>query len=681
VAGTVERLPLGPLAALSSSDLIRAGVLSAEIDVRGTADSPTGRVRVGVDGLAGPRFPATDGRLEVTLADQTRAVVRVSRGGRPLAAVDASLGLPVARFQSTTALAAAPLSVKGHVGPLRLQRVDLPAITPRAKARILTAALDADLHVSGSLGAPRLALLVGADDVRFGDQGLGHGKLTVRYAASKPELLVELDSSNGGSLRLAGSAVADLSYPRGIRALDVKAIPLTVDLQSRDLDLTALSGLAEPVREVGGRLTATARVRGRVAAPTVDGRLEWQDGKLVLTGSGAYDRIHLLVQGNGEKVTLQDLSAHAGTGQVKLWAQALKNGQGYKVTSNVDLKSFPVYTSGQPAATITLRAGVGGAVSTQRVDVNTQIHEMHMAMAPARPKRLQPLSRPADIVVVNNGRPVDHTEAKKMKRLQARLATETELDGAAAPSKPPTPIRVSLDAPRNLWVEGPDVHLELGLEPNFYVVVTDEPRVFGTVTVKRGRVEALGKRFDLDPSSTVHFTGPIDAPELAVKATHEARRAEIKIQVSVDGPATGPHLKLESPDNPQLGDTELLTVLATGHLPEERASTSATPANRATSLLGGLVAGQLQKTLSRRLPLDVLTIEPGQGLSGTRLEAGTYLTDQIYAAYVGRIGADPYQQNRNEIQLEYQLTRRWSFQGTYGDSRIGSADLVWTKRY
>jgi translocation and assembly module TamB len=243
-------------------------------------------------------------------------------------------------------------------------------------------------------------------------------------------------------------------------------------------------------------------------------------------------------------------------------------------------------------------------------------------------------------------------------------------------------VRVEIDAPRNLWVDGPDVHAEVGLGQNFFVTLTDAPRVFGTVYVRRGRVDALGKRFDLDSSSTVQFTGRPEVPLLSVRANHQARTAGITIAVKIDGPANGPSITLSSPDNPQLGDTELLTVLATGHLPEERGGASATPSNRAASLLGSVVASQLQKAVAKRLPLDVLTIEPGEGLSGTRLEAGTYLTDDVYVAYVGRIGADPLKhENSNEFQLEYQLSRRWSFEGTYGDARSGSADLVWTKHY
>jgi translocation and assembly module TamB len=110
---------------------------------------------------------------------------------------------------------------------------------------------------------------------------------------------------------------------------------------------------------------------------------------------------------------------------------------------------------------------------------------------------------------------------------------------------------------------------------------------------------------------------------------------------------------------------------------------STSPSGEAASLVGGLVASQLQKTLARKLPLDVLTLQAGdEGLTGSRLEAGTYLTPKLYAGYVGRVGADPaLLQNRNAVHMEYQLSRRWSFDAEYGDVGTGTADLLWTKSY
>ena len=93
-------------------------------------------------------------------------------------------------------------------------------------------------------------------------------------------------------------------------------------------------------------------------------------------------------------------------------------------------------------------------------------------------------------------------------------------------------------------------------------------------------------------------------------------------------------------------------------------------------------AGALQKVVAGRLPLDVFSFEAGDGLSGSRVEAGKNLGSRLYLGYVGRAGANPaLLQNRNAVHLEYQFTSRWSLDAEYGDVGTGTADLFWTKRY
>ena len=66
----------------------------------------------------------------------------------------------------------------------------------------------------------------------------------------------------------------------------------------------------------------------------------------------------------------------------------------------------------------------------------------------------------------------------------------------------------------------------------------------------------------------------------------------------------------------------------------------------------------------------------------TRLEAGKYLTDDIYIGYQGRTNADPFRyQNSNAVRVEYRFLRRWSLQLEYGDANAGSLDAVWSRDY
>ncbi len=195
-------------------------------------------------------------------------------------------------------------------------------------------------------------------------------------------------------------------------------------------------------------------------------------------------------------------------------------------------------------------------------------------------------------------------------------------------------------------------------------------------------MEVLGRRFVLDDSSLLRFTGPPDRPRLEVRAVHRPRHADLTVVVNLSGPVDALEIDITSPERPQYAQADLLAVVMTGRSPEAPSSEVPSPSSQAASLLGGLLADKLQSTIIRRLPIDVLNIDPAKGLRGLQLEAGTYLGDDLYMSYVGRFGNDPFlRENQNEVQLEYRLSQRWSFEASYGDARRGSADMVWTNRY
>jgi translocation and assembly module TamB len=323
------------------------------------------------------------------------------------------------------------------------------------------------------------------------------------------------------------------------------------------------------------------------------------------------------------------------------------------------------------------------------------VPEAHIDLEGGERRKLQSLKRPSDVVILEDGEPIDGKNAQryaallekqKQRSLGVRIkgtdpATVVRATPAAADARP---TRVYVTAPRNLWVRGPDANLELGLDPDFSIIDSDELRIFGTVRIRRGFVEVLGRRFDLSAGSTVIFTGPTDQPTLAVDATYRTQGADEKVSivVHVEGRADALRFGLRSPEHPEYGDNELMQVIATGRLPDQGTEAGGFAGVQAASVLGGLVADKLQKALMKRLPIDVLTLEPGENLSGARLEAGTYLGDKLYVAYVGRLGVDPLsRENSNEVHLEYQLTSRWSFEATYGDARQGAVDLLWTRHY
>src|SRR5262249_6282294 len=148
---------------------------------------------------------------------------------------------------------------------------------------------------------------------------------------------------------------------------------------------------------------------------------------------------------------------------------------------------------------------------------------------------------------------------------------------------------------------------------------------------------------------------------LNVTAQYNNQREQVKVLVAVRG--QGKDITITPSSEPPLSETEIYTLIATGRRSLKQGSTATSSLRgQATSVVGSLAANELKKTLNSKLPVDVLSVEPGEegGLTGAKLEAGTYLGDTIYIGYVGRYGADPsHGENSNAVRVEYQFAPRW----------------------
>ncbi len=693
-AGDLRDIPLAALARLAGAPMILSGgTASLRVSAQGTRLAPTGALNVQVAGATGPRFPATDGRLDVAFGQKdTRVALRVLRGDLALLSASGILDLPSRRLGERAALVTTPLTFTATLGPLRFRHGELPGMADLGVPEALSGSLGATLFVDGTLARPALKLIANLSDVRLGAQPLGGARAQITYASRRADVDVRARANTGGELRLTGHGSVDLGYPQVTRGLSVGDMPMEGQLTAQRFDLAWLSGLSPDVRAVGGQLSATIGARGRVSKPAIAGQLEWTNGTLKLTGFGSYRDVHLKAHGNERSYWLDELSLASGAGNARIKASASRTVKGdYDLVSAVSLLRFPIYGQGQALAVLSIDSNLTGSVSSAGLNGSLAISEAHVELTDAKQKKLQPLEVPSDVIFMDAGKPADPAQAAKHRALAAELrmggAGAVPVDDSPhpkpAPEAPPFQTHLAIHASRNLWVRGKDAALELGFGPDFRVEAAPEVRFYGQVIVRRGRIDVLGRRFDVRAGSTANFIGSPEAPRLDVRATYLNETENIAVNLTAKGALDHLSIAVSSPDRPDLTEGQLYALIVTGRLQlGGNSAGSASASDEAASLVGGLVASQLQKTLAKRLPLDVLTLQAGEGLSGSRLEAGTYLTSKLYAGYVGRVGANPaLLQNRNAVHLEYQLSRRWSFDGEYGDVGTGTADVVWTKNY
>jgi translocation and assembly module TamB len=732
VEARVADLPLDQFNGVGGLDR-PGGTVSAQLDFTGSVLSPQAKLGVQAKEATAYGLPPMNGQLAVTGGDEdVKIVLGVQRQDGPLASLDATLRAPLAALQDREVYGRIPFQIAGRLGPVSLQHLPGVAVattgappSPGTPSRGLQGMLALEVSARGTLDTPQVDLTAGVQKLGVGDLALGQARMHYAYKDTRSVFDALLTGPTGGTLLVNGGVEMDVSLPAIQRGIQYTRAPLEVTLKARNFDPSFLSGAVEMVRSLGGVMQADATVAGTVGAPTFQGTLAWKDGRLGLMGMGEYRDIQLALDANQEAITLATLSANAGNGWLRLGAplRAVRSGEGefelrspeevdYPIVTN----DFPIIYEDQLMALVSLRGKIEGTLSERLVNLrNVEIPEATIQLPELKRKDLQPLERPGDVVLVRNGVPIERrkrkaqpqaspgqpqpeaqprtpeqVQAKADARLNAQLPAgamggsgtegeEGEEDDQEAPLRT---YWMNVNAPRNLWVKGSDVNVELGLSEDFRIEYREEARMFGEVSVKRGRVDVLGRRFDVQNDSQVRFTGPPTVPYINVTAEHKNETAKVTVFVTIRG--QGRDLTLKPTSNPPLPESEIYTLLATGRRTLERGSgASMTASAQAASVVGSLVANEARKALSEKLPLDVLSIEAGdQGLAGAKLEVGTYVTDKIYVGYTGRVGADPNQgENANAVRFEYQLGARWTLEGQYGDARSGGLDLIWSNEY
>jgi len=263
---------------------------------------------------------------------------------------------------------------------------------------------------------------------------------------------------------------------------------------------------------------------------------------------------------------------------------------------------------------------------------------------------------------------------------------------ATGPGHEPPLITVGIYAPSDFWIRGADMNVDLqaaiGLQYRDGLEVVDPPgsKKPSYAEVVRGHVDVLGRRFDIPdnrPAKVTFQGGDFTNAYLDVQAIYKDPPDNVVVTAAVTGPIDQPNPPTLTSD-PPLDSSSLAFLLATGHLEAKRGTSSVSTGTQAASILGSVIASQAQSLLSKKLPLDILTISSSD--QGVMIQAGVYLnaiSDRLYLAYDHNVitGTETEVINSNELQIQYQLSKRWDLEAFGGDAGKGGAAAMWTRDY
>lgn len=402
-----------------------------------------------------------------------------------------------------------------------------------------------------------------------------------------------------------------------------------------------------------GRLVADLALAGTPASPGANGAITVRNG---LYENGEYGTnlrdLRATIQGQGNVIRLTELSANdggegriTGTGQVNIAA-----GSGYPFQTSLDFGQAQLVRRTEYSGTLSGDVGARGSVDGTDVTGRLRVDRAEINL-------------------------VDPNSAPSIPTIEVVEAGEDDLEPGAGPEGPPTPpypvnLDVGIDMPGRIFVRGRG--LESEWQGNLNVTGSAyQPEVVGQISIRRGELELLTKRFQL-PEGEVTFSGdwpPI--PTLLLEARSE--QSDFTAVVRVTGHATEPDIELTS--EPVVPQDEVISRLLFNKESRELSPTQALQLASAVATLQGGGGMDVLGSLRQGVGLDTLTV--GEDSTGApTLQAGRYVTDNVYVG-VERGMAD--QSGRATVEVE--ITPRLSLEGEASETTGGGVGLKWEYDY
>jgi len=434
------------------------------------------------------------------------------------------------------------------------------------------------------------------------------------------------------------------------------------------LDLDMLGSLSPAVQQSAGRLTLDLHVTGTLQQPQVRGDLLLRDGVLQLAATGERYKdiqVHLIFAGDRVTIEQLQLASRGGPLQVTGWFEhanlALR-----QVDVAVSARNFTAMHT--PAVEAAVSADITARGTLQAVTVTGSVTVPHARLRLEQipgsgPKVVQPWE--LTIAGVYGPGP------KALGTGKGPAAVPTGSDFSL------TFVRadIQIDIPHNVWLQGPSTAIELSGNMR----VTKDLRapfiLSGSIETVRGYASYYGKRFTVE-SGTVTFTG---TPEInpMLDITVAQRVSEYLVSIHVTGRAQQPTIAFSSV--PELPQADIVSLVVLGKTTDRLTKSERNSlGDTAQQLAGGVISGELEKTLGKTLGLDTIEISPGEHVGSGTFKVGRYVTQDLFLS-LGR--GEAGQDSGTSVGLEYSLNRRMKVRGSSSDQGETAVDFLWRLDY
>ena len=498
-------------------------------------------------------------------------------------------------------------------------------------------------------GSPTAGLNVDArlSDLRLVNPALqGPAQVTGTLREDGPNYAVNLAAQAPGGTRaqISGSAARDGS---------------TADLRISGLSDAAIANPFLRTRSVEGPVSFDLRLQGRPSLDALSGQVQLTNGRLVDPKLGVrMDNLSLTADLAGGRINVNGGGAMASGGQLTISGPVdIASG-----TLDIAIGLNDVVVRDPNLYEATLRGSLrisgeqaAGPLVSGQIDVLTaeiRIPSTGLGGAKSIP----------DIRHVGDDQDVRSTRAKAgLAAWPSRDAVAAGMSGPAAtpPANPPR-LDLTINAPNQFFIRGRGVDAEMG--GSLRLTGTSRNVVpIGTLELIRGRVDLLGKRFDLT-EGLVELQGSLMP---VIRLVAETEQDGITTRVIIDGEARDPDITFES--SPDLPQEEVLSQLLFGRGLDNISPLQAAQLANAVAVLAGRggegIIGRLRSGIGLD-DLDLATDDEGN----VQVRAGKYLSENVYSD----VSVDDSGKSQINLNLDINETlRARGSVNTDGESTIG----------
>ncbi len=540
-------------------------------------------------------------------------------------------------------------------GALRVagRRLSLDALlSSQATVPRVGGTLDVTAVISGTADRPTVSAEFAVTNGRVRRLPFDRVGGRLELVADVVTLDVRLDQATGVWLTASGTV------PIGVFDRTSPPQPVNVVVRSSPVGLTLVEGVTDVVRDVDGEMQLDVTVIGTSQDPHFTGTVNVRNARFRVVSSGArYRNGRVSLRLASDRVDVQqlrvedeqgnplELTGSLGTHEMRVGdLRVAMNARQFRVLNNeygqLDIDARLNVEGEFESPRLTGRIAVsGGTLSVDRI-LDRTLFQPYATQEATLPE-LDP------IVALNPW-------SRMGLGIELNVPGTLRLVGENVQVTPGTPLGLG------------DINLRVIGDLYLYKDPSDPLYVNGSFDSVSGTYAFQGRRFDLDPTSSINFRGDL-SPELYVVVSRIISGVETR--VSIIGPMQQPELRLSSV--PPLDPSDVLSLIVFNTSTNELSALQQQQlAVRAGTLAAGFIAAPMVAALERSLGIDTLEIEPGADIrSGPRVTIGNEIAPGLVARFSRQFGPADY----DEATLEYYLSRILRIRATFSDAGTLSA--------